>query len=166
MPPIANDFTALALQPRAAALVLLVLAAAAFDSRTHRLPNVLTGSGAVAGLALAAASVGAGPSFQAALAGCAVGLAFLLPLYALHATGAGDVKLMAAVGAFVGPFDAMWTVLFTFLAGGLLALAWLAWQRSVPRFAGAIGSMRRIPYAPAVCAGTFACLWLRHPFSS
>jgi prepilin peptidase CpaA len=79
----------------------------------------------------------------------------LLPLYVIQGTGAGDVKLMAAVGAFVGPIDAGFAMLLTFLAGGVFALAWIRWRRGA-----------RMPYAPAICAGTLALLALRNPFSS
>jgi prepilin signal peptidase PulO-like enzyme (type II secretory pathway) len=50
--------------------------------------------------------------------------------------------------------DAAIALLFTFIAGGVFALAWLMRKRGA-----------RFPYAPAVCAGTLACLALRHPFS-
>jgi prepilin peptidase CpaA len=58
-----------------------------------------------------------------ALKGIAVGFALLLPLYLLRATGAGDVKLMAMVGAYLGPWGVAWAALFSFIAGGVLALA-------------------------------------------
>ena len=47
----------------------------------------------------------------------------MLPLYLLRAMGAGDVKLMAMVGVFVGPLGALSVALLTFVAGGVLALA-------------------------------------------
>jgi prepilin peptidase CpaA len=169
-------------EPRVLALLALVLAAAAWDWRSRRIPNALTIGGGLAGIVLAGLGAGAGPSFLAALTGCAVAFALLLPLYALHVTGAGDVKLMAAIGAFLGPFDAAWSVLFTFIAGGLLALAWVAWQRALPHLAANLRSavlasmsgqspaalfvsVGRLPYALAICVGTLACLVLRQPFS-
>ena len=74
------------------------------------------------GIGLAAAGV-SGQSLTAAFLGFAVGFVLMLPGHALGATGAGDVKLMAAVGAIVGPVLVIKAFLFTAVAGGLLALA-------------------------------------------
>ena len=41
--------------------------------------------------------------------------------------GAGDVKLCAAIGAWIGPMQLIYALVFTGLAGGLMALAWAAW---------------------------------------
>jgi prepilin peptidase CpaA len=79
-----------------------VAAAAVIDLRTRRIPNVLTAAMAVAGIAFAAAGVGA-ITPTAAVAGLVVGGLLMLPGHALGATGSGDVKLMAAVGALLGP---------------------------------------------------------------
>ncbi len=54
--------------------------------------------------------------------GCVVGLVLMLPGHALGATGAGDVKLMAAVGSLLGPLVVVNAVLFTAIAGGVLAV--------------------------------------------
>ena len=58
----------------------------------------------------------------ASLAGLAIGFALMLPGHALGATGAGDVKLMAAVGAMVGPVTVVTAFAFTSIAGGIMAL--------------------------------------------
>jgi prepilin peptidase CpaA len=58
-----------------------------------------------------------------ALAGWGSGLLLLFPFYALGGMGAGDVKLLGAFGAWLGPEGALWTALFGALAGGVLALA-------------------------------------------
>ena len=99
-------------------LVLLLIVAAAIDVRTMRIPNWLTVTGAVMGLGLSAAIPWQelGPrwaldGFLWALGGMAAGLVLLLPLYALHVMGAGDVKLMGMVGAFVGMQQIVPTVL-------------------------------------------------------
>jgi prepilin peptidase CpaA len=52
----------------------------------------------------------------------AVGLALLLPMYAMRAMGAGDVKLMAMIGAFMGPQAIVSVALLTMVTGGVLAL--------------------------------------------
>ena len=108
-----------------------VVVAAIFDVRTHRIPNWLVLLGAVtcfAGQMIQPALLGFG--MAGALKGIAVGFALLLPLYLLRATGAGDVKLMAMVGAYLGS-PQIWGALFGIaLAGGLLAVA-VALRRGV-----------------------------------
>src|SRR4030095_2903311 len=101
-------------------LVIGVLAATVIDIRTRRIPNVLTGLMAATGIGLAA--VGAnGVSLAAAAFGIVIGFGLMLPGHALGATGAGDVKLMAAVGAIVGPILVGEAFLITGGAGGCLA---------------------------------------------
>ncbi|MFA9218672.1 MAG: prepilin peptidase [Sphingomonadaceae bacterium] len=116
--------------PLALLLVLLALAVLS-DLRTRRIPNPLVFGGALLGILLnAALPSGAGLFIEpfgaigllSALAGLALGLALLLPMYMLRAMGAGDVKLMAMLGAFVGPGAIVGIVVLTLLAGGVLAL--------------------------------------------
>ena len=118
--------------PPAAMLAGLLGAAVWHDVRTRRIPNRLVLGGAVAGLAFQALlPAGAGlftTPFGAlglldGLAGLGLGLALLLPMYMLGAMGAGDVKLMAMCGAFLGPRDVLGAALLTLMAGGALALA-------------------------------------------
>jgi prepilin peptidase CpaA len=104
-------------------LIALLLAAAATDLASRRIPNRLL----AAGLACAAIVhlCGARPLalLDTGLAGCATGLLLFLPLYWLRGMAAGDVKLMATVGAFCGPSMALQIALAAFCAGGLMALA-------------------------------------------
>jgi len=102
-------------------LTAMLLLAVRSDLQAYRIPNPLVAWGALAGLAVSMAPGGIGPA--AALAGLFLGLLALLPLYAVRALGAGDVKLMAAVGAFIGPQALPLTLLATFVAGGLLTVA-------------------------------------------
>ena len=101
------------------------------DVKARRIPNNIVFAGALAGLALNAllpagnglfsesfGSIG----FLKSLAGWTVGLALLLPIYAMRAMGAGDVKLMAMIGAFVGPQAVVAVALLSMVAGGVLAL--------------------------------------------
>ena len=166
--------TALAAQPRMAVLVVMLLIALVIDLRSRRIPNWLTYGGAIAGLAMS--STGAGPHFLMALGGLLAGLAVLLPLHALRVLGAGDVKLMAAVGTFLGPVEVLYAALFTFIAGGIAALVFVAWRRSFGPlaanlrsivFAGIAGtplprieSVGRMPYGIAICAGTLTWVFL------
>src|SRR5262245_59632279 len=84
------------------ALAAGVGAATAVDLRTRRIPNELTAAMAVAGVGLAASGFSS-ITIGASIAGLVLGCVLMLPGYSLGATGAGDVKLMAGVGALVGP---------------------------------------------------------------
>jgi prepilin peptidase CpaA len=107
-------------------LVSFVLVeAAVIDGRSLRVPNWLTLHFAFGGWAYAYWYGGA-PLLGWSLAGAAVGLACLMPLYAIGGMGAGDVKLMAGVGAWIGPVSTGWAFLSTALVGGLIALAMMA----------------------------------------
>jgi prepilin peptidase CpaA len=97
-------------------------AAVVTDVRSRRIPNWLTGSMMVAGFALSFSGLGGVTPGQVAL-GILAGLALMLPGHIIGATGAGDVKLMGAVGAFVGPALALNAFLGTALAGGVFAVA-------------------------------------------
>jgi prepilin peptidase CpaA len=133
------------------------------------------------GAGFAATHLPGGAGFLHAIEGGAIGLAALLPMYLLRAMGAGDVKLMAMVGVFLGPVDVLGAVLATFLAGGALSLGY-AWRIGVLRrtlqnirmvlCAGAVkvagGSFptlddapettAKFPYAVAIAAGTLGYL--------
>lgn len=124
----------------------------------------------------------AGASLVAPLVGAVLGGIALLPLYVLRACGAGDVKLLAMVGAFVGPTHVPLAALYTMLAGGLLAVLWmlgrgiaiatfgnlyalaadfLAWVVRAPRKPTVAPLQRtaaRMPYAVAIATGTMASL--------
>jgi prepilin peptidase CpaA len=104
-----------------AAIVTGAGAGAIIDMRTRRVPNVLTGSIAVFGLLLAVLHP-TSVSPMAALGGIAVGLAVMLPGHLIGATGAGDVKFLAALGALLGPKGVLMAFVYTAIAGGAIAL--------------------------------------------
>ena len=99
----------------------IVLTAAVYDVRYRRIPNWLTVSGVVIGFALNSFLYRGWPGFLFSLKGFALGFGLYFLLYALHAMGAGDVKLMAAVGALVGWEDWFGIFLATAILGGILA---------------------------------------------
>jgi prepilin peptidase CpaA len=181
-----QELLALATHPRTGVLTALLVVAAVVDWRTLRIPNWLT----VGGLAYALAYNGLmarGPDggLGWALAGMGVGLAILLPLYVFRILGAGDVKLMAMVGAFVGASVTLQALLFTLAVGGIAAVAYAAWHGAAMRMArntGAIvqslavaaaagmrpaaplprgASVGKMPYGVSICLGTIACLAVR-----
>jgi prepilin peptidase CpaA len=97
-------------------------AAAAFDVAARRVPNALNVSLALAGLLFSLARGGLGGA-ALSLAGLVVGLGLLFIPFQARWFGGGDVKLAAALGAWVGPFGALWTVLIGVALGGVLAIA-------------------------------------------
>jgi prepilin peptidase CpaA len=106
------------------ALVLAVLIATVTDLRSRRIPNWLTVSTLVLGFVLNALIAYPSPVAGLWLAAKGFALAFGLNLvmYMLHMTGAGDVKLLAAVGAMVGVSDFVGIFVLTALIGGVLAM--------------------------------------------
>src|SRR5215468_4831987 len=99
----------------------LTILAALLDWRSRRIPNWLTVPGLLSGVVVHALIAGwHGTLF--ALEGASLALILLLPLVALRALGAGDWKLMGAVGAFVGPVMFLFVLLGSIVASGLMAI--------------------------------------------
>ena len=100
----------------------IVLSLAAYTDLKHRrIPNALVAMGLCAALAV----VGLGWSHLTlgqCLLGTLTGLLLFLPLYMMGAVGAGDAKLMAVVGAFLGTQAVAWIAVYTALIGGVMAL--------------------------------------------
>jgi prepilin peptidase CpaA len=143
---------------------------AAIDLRTRRVPNPLTMGLAAIGVVYAATGIG-GLSFGASLAGLALGLALMLPGHLIGATGAGDVKLFAAAGAFVGPAHIVAAFIYTAIAGGTIAIVIAVWRRRLRQTIGGTALLiataggnavaiesalehNRFAYAPAIAVGT------------
>lgn len=113
----------LATDPRIAVLFALLVIASVSDYRSYRIPNWLTiGGAAFALIYKTATAVSPSTAFLGALGGLFLGFAVMLPLYALRVMGAGDVKLMAMVGAFLGVYETFQAVLFAFIVGGIAAI--------------------------------------------
>jgi prepilin peptidase CpaA len=104
-------------------LLIVVLAAAIYDVRYRRIPNWISVSGALSGLGLNSFLYGGAPGLVFALKGLGLGFGFYLVLYILHAMGAGDVKLMGAVGAILGWQDWVGIFLVSSVIGGIMAFA-------------------------------------------
>lgn len=160
------------------ALFLAVAIAVRQDLIEHRIPNVLTFGALGAGLLMQSVFNGLN-GFLGALAGAGVGFACLMPLYLGKGTGAGDVKLMSAVGAFLGPVNAFLAAALALVFGAVLAVAIVIW-RLVESRAAASGSpsghdaaagtsaammssvrKERFPYAVAIGLGAITTLWLK-----
>lgn len=156
--------------------------ACATDLRSARIPNWLTLGAMLAGLcfhALLPGGAGVGP----AALGLIVGLFVFFPFFALGALGGGDVKLMAAIGAWVGAAAVINVALFGAVAGGVLAIGvalwhgylrrallnlrallshwWLVGIRPLPELTLDAGKGLRLPYALPIMAGLVVTLWQR-----
>lgn len=114
--------TALHPIPLVLALAALVVTAGIYDFRFRRIPNWLNLSGLILGLGLNLFFFGLHGGLRS-IEGLALATGVYLPLYLLRGMGAGDVKLMAAVGALAGP--ANWFVIFviTSLLGAIAGVA-------------------------------------------
>lgn len=164
------------------AVAVTCLAGCIADVKTRRIPNLLTFGAAVAALIVHVATGGMSGATQAVL-GWLVGAALFFPLFALRGMGAGDVKLLAAVGAWLGPGPTVWTALYAAIAGGAMAvlvglfhgylrtalgnlgrLAWSWWLggvRPVPDLTLEEARGPRLAYALPITAGAMVTLWLR-----
>src|SRR5579859_1036229 len=101
--------------------------AAMFDLRWRRIPNWLTLSALAAGLLLQTLRFGLA-GVPVALGGAALGVCVLLPFYLIHAVGAGDVKLLAGLGALIGPQALVSVAIYAALVGGAISVVILARQ--------------------------------------
>jgi len=168
----------------------VLVAAAVIDGRKLRVPNWLTFPFVLAGLAFAACS-GGRQQFLLSLAGMGVGLILLLSLYAIGGMGAGDVKLMAGVGAWLGPKLTLYAFVSTALVGGLLGLVMILRSGNIiqhyvmfqtivheirtirnpallaERAAARKKDMTLLPYGIPIAIGCIACMgWMKLYFQS
>lgn len=166
--------------PESAALAIAILASIT-DTRSQRIPNALTFGAAAAALLFHAIAPGR-LGVSAGVAGLTGGLVIFFPLFALRAMGAGDVKLMAALGAWMGWQQALYIALYGSVAGGVLALVvaarhrytrtavsnvrtllthwWLVGIKPLPALTLESGTAMRLPYAVPIFVGVVVTIWL------
>lgn len=172
------------------ALALGMFMAVEWDLREHRIPNLLIVLLLTAGVVMHAVGPANGrgglfDAFPGALGavkaglGVLAGLAIFLPFYLSRSMGAGDVKLMAALGAFVGPGEVIGLALSVLVAGGVLAVLRMLLKRNGRRVLGNVKlvfsglghgasqfdpvtqSADRMPYALSFAAGLLAFSYWR-----
>ena len=164
-------------------VVALVALACMTDVRTRRIPNWLTFGATIAALLFHGAIAGTS-GLATSVGGWILGAALFFPVFALRGMGAGDVKLLAAIGAWLGPLPVASVALITTIAGGAVALVvslvygylrtavtnlWMLlmhWRisgiRPLPAITleGARGP--RLAYAVPIAIGTVTTLWLKY----
>lgn len=162
------------LPPIIPCVIALVIAAASTDIQCRRIPNVLVGAGLLGALLVQCWLQGFAGGVGAWLAGAVVGLLLFLPLYLLRGMAAGDVKLLAMVGAWIGPLLVFEAALATCLIGGVWLLALTARRRQFRKALGnvlslvhpalrgggaaSIESVGSVPYGVAIATGTVVVL--------
>ncbi|MDH4232725.1 MAG: A24 family peptidase [Nitrospirota bacterium] len=117
------------------AFIMVLIVAAVLDIRFQKIPNWLTFPSMIAAIILNTASTGF-PGLLFSLGGIMAGIAFMILPYLMGGMGAGDAKLMGAVGGLLGPKGVFIAFLLTALTGGVYAMGVLA-------FYGGLGETSR-----------------------
>ena len=159
-------------------LFLILGTAIASDLRWRTIPNWLTGPSILLGLGVHTV-MNQFSGFVFSLEGAAVGLGLFIIFFVCGWMGAGDVKLFAAVGSFLGPAQTISAAIVIALVGGLLAILVLSfhpgWRkmclrlwshikticltRSVQGLTPDQGAAPKVPYAVAIGLGTIGSYW-------
>lgn len=141
-------------------LVAAVVTVALFtDLKERKIPNWLTFGAAFVGIAINTVFYGF-EGLGASLLGWIVGVALLVIPYLMKGIGAGDVKLMGAIGALMGIHFVFYTMLWTALAGGLISIIYMLFHRQILYvwIATRTTSGKFVPYGIAIFAGTLVQL--------
>jgi prepilin peptidase CpaA len=162
---------------------MIVLAIATFtDLRSRRIPNWLVFPFMFAGVGVSGWLRGWNGIGQS-LGGLAVGAVLFGVLFLLGGMGMGDVKLIAAIGAWIGPMQLLFALVITSMAGGIMALCWAAAGGFLGELFQGAGDLvfglkkrglrphpelvlsnpltRKMPYAPAIAIGTIVSFFSR-----
>ena len=121
------------------ALILAVVAGWT-DWRSRRIPNWLTVSGLLVGIAVNTAAAG-WLGLKTSLLGAGLGLLLMLPFVFLRSLGAGDWKLAGALGAFVGPGMLVNVLIGSVFVAGIMALGLVIYKRRMKETLRNIGRM-------------------------
>ena len=163
------------------AIFIVVAIATVWDISSRRIPNWLVLPFLAAGFAVNVTLRGI-PGLESSLEGIAVAAILVGPFCLLRGMGMGDLKLCAGIGAWIGPGALFFALVMTAIAGGLMAVGYAAWHRSLGRSLDGTGDLiagifhrttRRaappenapalsIPYAPAIAIGTILAFLSGH----
>ncbi len=162
---------------------VVVLGVATFtDLRSRRIPNWLVLPFLAAGILVSVWTQGWHGLGQS-LAGALLGLAIYGVLFWMGGMGAGDVKLAAAIGAWIGPQQLIFALVLTGMVGGVMVFCWalfggflkelftgagnlaFGWNESGglrdPEMVISNPMKRKMPYAPAIAIGTLISFFAR-----
>ena len=150
--------------------------------RNRRIPNWLTLPAVVGGIVLQSAILGLSGTIESLL-GALSGFLLLFFFYAAGGMGAGDVKLLAAAGSFLGPKLVFYAFIWMCLSGGFLAVIVISYKRafaqtirnlkllsvgwmtgsreSVSTFSLKNPALNKIPYGIPIAVGTVLAVWLQ-----
>lgn len=162
--------------------VALGIVASVCDLRVRRIPNLLTFGGAAVAIVFSVFAHGAS-GLWISLGGWFAGTLLFLPFWLLGGMGAGDVKLLACLGAWLGPGVILWAALYASVAGGAMAVVmalatgyfgeailnvrsllghfWTSGLKPLPALTLQRSRGPRLPYALPIAAGVVAAIWLR-----
>lgn len=163
-------------------VLVLITVATYTDMRTRRIPNWLNFSFLLAGIAVST-WMGGWHGLRDSVAGLGLGLLVFGILAFMGGMGMGDVKLCAAIGAWIGPGQLMIAIVVTAMAGGLIALGMavcggflgemfsgagdllFGWggkgKKPTEKLVLSNPSARKMPYAPAIAIGTLFSFFSR-----
>jgi prepilin peptidase CpaA len=155
--------------------LFVLMLATATDLRWRRIPNWLVLPFLIEGVIVSGFMFGWHGIMQS-IGGIAAAALLYGTLFRMGGIGMGDVKLCAAIGAWIGPHQLFFAAVLTGFAGGIMALAWAAWGgfvgdllrgtgeillslkerklRPHPNFVLNNPRARKMPYAPAIAVGT------------
>jgi len=153
----------------------LIYAVACYgEIREHRIPNWLTVGAMILGFGSAGITFGL-PGLSDSALGLLVGGGVFLPFCLMGVVGGGDMKLMAATGAILGWPNVLYALTDTCMAGGILALAIMAWNGvllttlsnvfrilvGMPRRTQGLRNPPMVPYGIAIACGTLFSIFFR-----
>ncbi len=157
--------------------LFVVMVATITDLRSRRIPNWLVLPFMPLGIAVSG-WLGGWHGIARSVEGLGLGILIFGVLFWMGGMGAGDVKLCAAIGAWVGPEQLLIALVLTGLAGGVMVLGWAIYAGFLKDLFKGTGDLvfgwkkqgkatlsdplrRKMPYAPAIAVGTLISFFAR-----